>query len=136
MRNPLKSTITDYLLACIHMIAASKHPVLLKYIPARKGYLGNEIADSLAKEGAENSHTLEDNESITDQKNQNKLQIKNQLSKKLNKNGLPLPQTTRPLMQSFLHLIYETSIMKLQSSARKFTTLLWNQYQSELISSK
>ena len=82
MRNPLKSTIADYLLACIHMITASKHPILLKYIPAHKGYLGNEIADSLAKEGAENSHTLENNETITDQKNQNKLQIKNQTIKK------------------------------------------------------
>ena len=41
------------------MIASSSHNIQMKYIPAHKGYKGNEIADSLAKEGADNSHTLE-----------------------------------------------------------------------------
>ena len=66
MRNPLKSNASDYLIACIHMIASSSHNIQMKYIPAHKGYKGNEIADSLAKEGADNSHTLESIERITD----------------------------------------------------------------------
>ena len=78
MRNPLKSNASDYLIACIHMIASSSHNIQMKYIPAHKGYKGNEIADSLAKEGADNSHTytLESIEPITDLQNQNKQKIK------------------------------------------------------------
>ena len=76
MRNPLKSNASDYLIACIHMIASSSHNIQMKYIPAHKGYKGNEIADSLAKEGADNSHTLESIEPITDLRNQNKQKIK------------------------------------------------------------
>jgi len=71
MSNPLKSNASDYLIACIHMIASSSHNIQMKYIPAHKGYKGNEIADSLAKEGADNSHTLESIEPITDLRNQN-----------------------------------------------------------------
>ena len=71
MRNPLKSDASDYLIACIHMIASSSHNIQMKYIPAHKGYKRNEIADSLAKEGVDNSHTLESSEPITDLRNQN-----------------------------------------------------------------
>jgi ribonuclease HI len=72
MQNPLKSNASDYLIACIHMTtASSSHNIQMKYIPAHKGYKGNEIADSLAKEGVDNSHTLESSEPITDLRNQN-----------------------------------------------------------------
>ena len=48
----------------------------MKYIKAHKGYKGNEIADSLAKEGADSSRTLASIEPITDLRNQNKQKIK------------------------------------------------------------
>ena len=60
------------------MIASSSHNIQIKYIPGHKGYKGNGIADSLAigKEVADNSHTLESIEPITDLRNQNKQKIK------------------------------------------------------------
>ena len=67
-----KSTIAGYLLACIHMTTSSKFPIQLKYIPAHKGNIWNEITDSLAKEQRDNFDTLENNDSISDQTQQNK----------------------------------------------------------------
>ena len=58
------------------MTTSSKFPIQLKYIPVHKLYIENEKTDSLAKEGADNSHTLENNDSISDQKQQNKETIK------------------------------------------------------------
>jgi ribonuclease HI len=128
MRNPLKSNASDYLIACIHMIASSSHNIQMKYIPAHKGYKVNEIADSLAKEGADNSHTLESIEPITDLRNQNKQKIKTLSAAPNYKNGQPLQKTTRCSTQlSPLWISGRHTNLSLPN-ARKYITLLWNQY--------
>ena len=54
------------------MTTSSKFPIQLKYIPAHKGNIWNEITDSLAKEQRDNFDTLENNDSIYDQTQHNK----------------------------------------------------------------
>ena len=54
------------------MTTSSKFPIQLKYIPAHKGYIGNEITDGLVKEDGDNFDTIENNNSISDQMQQNK----------------------------------------------------------------